>query len=88
MLGLCIELQDELNANLMSALRKWIKQKPVAKEQTAKQISALVINVLGGWLTYLSFVRQSTSTGHLTRNIMLEEWSVFWTSVLDQTDHN
>ena len=76
------DLQNELDANMMGALVSWIRGKPAAKGLSRKQISALVINVFGSWLFYLSLVRQDTSVDPL-RDTMLDEWATLWAAILD-----
>ncbi|MEJ2089415.1 MAG: TetR/AcrR family transcriptional regulator [Gammaproteobacteria bacterium] len=75
-------LQDELNADMLSALEGWIRKKPAAKGLSREQTSALIINVLGGWLFYLSLIRQGVSVGPL-RDAVLDEWATRWASILD-----
>jgi AcrR family transcriptional regulator len=76
------DLQDEINTDMMGALVAWIRGKQAAKGRSSKQISALVISVIGGWLFYLSKVRQDVHVDPL-RDTLLDEWATLWASVLD-----
>ncbi len=78
------DLQDELNADMMVGLDAWIKGKPAAKGLSRKQRSALVISVIGGWLFYLSMVRQGAAAAiDALRDTLLDEWATRWASILD-----
>jgi len=76
------DLQNEVNADMMIGLAAWIRGKPAANGLSRKQISALLINVLGGWLQYLSMVRLGAAVGPL-RDTLLEDWATLWASILD-----
>lgn len=76
------DLQDEIDTDMMVALVTWAKGKPAAKGLSRKQLSALVISVLGGWLFYLSKVQQGVDMAPL-RDTLLDEWATLWASVLD-----
>ncbi len=76
------DLQQQLDADMMNALAAWIRGKPAANSQTEQQTSALVINVFGSWLYYLSLVQRDESVGRL-RDILLDDWATRWASVLD-----
>jgi AcrR family transcriptional regulator len=76
------DLQEELNTEMMVALVAWTRKKPAAKGLSRKQISALVISVFGGWLFYLSMVRQGVAVDSL-RDTLLDEWATRWASILD-----
>jgi len=76
------DLQDELNTDMMDALVAWTRGKQAAKGLSTQQISALVISVIGGWLFYLSKVRQDVHVDPL-RDTLLDEWATLWASVLD-----
>jgi AcrR family transcriptional regulator len=76
------DLQDELNTEMMVALAAWMRGKPAAQGLSRKQISALVVSVLGGWLYYLSMVRQGMAVDRL-RDTLLDEWATLWASILD-----
>lgn len=76
------DLQDELNADMMAALEKWIRGKPAARDLSRRQTAALVISVLGGWLFYLSMVRQGAAVERL-RETLLDEWAGRWAALLD-----
>ncbi len=75
-------LQDELNAEMMAALAKWIRTKPAARDLSAQQVAALVLSVIGGWLFYLSMVRRG-ATAEKLRDTLLDEWATRWAAVLD-----
>ena len=76
------DLQHELNTEMMVGLEAWIRGKPAAKGLSKKQRSALVISVIGGWLFYLSMLRQDLAVEKL-RDSLLDEWATRWASVLD-----
>jgi AcrR family transcriptional regulator len=76
------DLQDEIDTDMMVGLVAWIKGKPAAKGLSRKQISALIINVIGGWLFYLAKVQQSKTVDPF-RDTMLDEWATLWASILD-----
>ena len=75
-------LQDELNADMLAALEKWVESKPAARDLSRKQAAALVISVIGGWLFYLSMVRQGATVERL-RDTLLDEWATRWAAILD-----
>ena len=77
------DLQEELDTDMMVALVTWVKGKPAASGLSTKQISALIISVIGGWLFYLSKVQQSVPIESL-RDTMLDEWATTWASILDK----
>jgi AcrR family transcriptional regulator len=76
------DLQNELDGDMLAALVAWIRGKPAAKGLSRKQLSALVITVFGGWLFYLSMVRQGLQVNSL-RDTLLDEWATTWASTLD-----
>jgi len=76
------DLQDELNTDMMAALVAWTRGKPAASGLSTKQVSALVISVFGGWLYYLSMVRQGVPVDSL-RDTLLNDWATDWASTLD-----
>lgn len=76
------ELQEELNADMMISLAAWVSGKPVAKGLSEKQVASLVISVFGGWLFYLSMMRQDANVDWL-RDTLLDEWASRWGSILD-----
>jgi len=76
------DLQNELNADMMKALEKWIRAKPAAKGLSKKQTAAMVISVIGGWLFYLTMVRQGVAVESL-RDSLLDEWATRWSNILD-----
>ncbi len=76
------DLQDEIDKDMMVGLVAWISGKTAAKGLSRKQVSALVINVIGGWLFYLSKVQQG-STADPLRDTLLDEWATLWASILD-----
>lgn len=77
------ELQDEINTDMMVGLVAWARGKPAAKGLSGKQVSALVISVIGGWLFYLSALERGASVEPLDRDTMLDEWATLWASILD-----
>ena len=76
------DLQNELDTDMMAALTTWIGGKTAAKGLSRKQRSALVISVFGGWLYYLSMVKQRLPVDAL-RDTVLDEWATRWASILD-----
>lgn len=78
------DLQNEIDTDMMVALVAWIGGKPVAKGLSRKQISALIFNVLGGWLFYLSKAQQGVTADPL-RDTVLDEWATLWATILDTT---
>jgi AcrR family transcriptional regulator len=82
LLDLGADLRDRLNADMLLGLDSWIKGKPAAKGLSREERSALIINVLGSWLYYLTMVQQGLSVQPL-RDTLLEGWATHWASVLD-----
>jgi AcrR family transcriptional regulator len=76
------DLQNKLDADMMQALTAWIRTKPAANGLSNRQITALVISVIGGWLFYLSTLRRSPGMESL-RDTVLDEWATKWSSMLD-----
>lgn len=77
------ELQDELNTGMMVALAGWVSEKPAAKGLSQKQIAALLVNIIGGWLFYLHRIQEDMPDNILDRDTMLEEWATSWATQLD-----
>jgi hypothetical protein len=78
------ELQGELDADMQAGLLAWIGEKPAAKGLSQKQLAALIISVIGGWLFYLHKMQQEVNEDLLDRDSMLDEWATHWASVLDK----
>jgi AcrR family transcriptional regulator len=76
------DLQHELNTDMMAALLAWTSGKPAARGLSKKQRSALTISAFGGWLYYLTLVREGEDVDAL-RDAMLDQWATAWASVLD-----
>jgi len=76
------DTRSELNTDMMSGLVAWTSGKPAAKGLSRKQKSALVISVFGGWLFYLSMLKQDTAVDQV-RDTLLHEWATRWASILD-----
>jgi AcrR family transcriptional regulator len=76
------DLQDELNTEMMVGLEAWIKVKRAAKGLSDRQVAALIITVIGGWLFYLSLVERGAAVDSL-RGTLLDEWATRWASILD-----
>ena len=76
------DLQDELNENMRLALTAWIKARPAAQGLSRTQVTALLINVFGGWLYYLTMLRQGAAVEPL-RDTLLDEWATRWAAILD-----
>lgn len=76
------DLQDELNTEMMVGLEAWIKGKRAAKGLSDRQVAALIITVIGGWLFYLSLVERGAAVDSL-RGTLLDEWATRWVSILD-----
>jgi AcrR family transcriptional regulator len=82
LLGFGAELQQALDTDMMRGLKAWIRGKRAAEGLDGEQTSALIISVIGGWLFYLSMVRQGASVEGL-RDTLLDEWATRWAGVLD-----
>lgn len=76
------DLQDELDADMMTGLEKWLRSKPAARGLSRKRRAALAISVVGGWVFYLSMVQRGASVERL-RDTVLDEWATRWAAVLD-----
>ena len=76
------DLQDELNETMRVALTAWIKNKPAARGLSRTQVTALLITVFGGWLYYLTMLRQGAAVEPL-RATLLDEWATRWAAILD-----
>lgn len=76
------EIQDQLDADMMSGLEAWIRSKPAAAELSKEARWSLIISIIGGWLFFLDASDKGTSAGQL-RDTMLSEWSTRWAAVLD-----
>jgi len=77
------DLQDELDSDMMIGLVTWLSEKPAAKDLSQKQMAALLISVIGGWIFYIFKVQQDVSVDLLDRDTMLDEWATRWASILD-----
>ena len=82
LLGFGAELQEALDTDMMRGLKAWIRGKRAAEGLDSEQTSALIISVIGGWLFYLSMVRQGASVEGL-RDTLLDEWATRWAGILD-----
>lgn len=76
------DLQQELNADMLTGLDGWIRGKPAAKGLSKKQRSGLIIAVFGGWLFYLTMIRQGVAVEPL-RDSVLDEWASRWATMLE-----
>lgn len=77
------ELQEELDAGMMTGLAAWASQKPAAKGLSDEQLAALLISVFGGWLFYIFKIQQGGIADLLNRDSMLNEWATRWAAILD-----
>ena len=77
------ELQDELDADMMLGFAAWISEKPAAKDLSQKQLAALLVSMIGGWLFYIFKVQQDVTVDLLDRDTMLDEWATRWAGILD-----
>lgn len=77
------ELQDQLDAQMHEGLETWLRSKPAGQGLSPAQSAALIISVIGGWLFYLSMLRQGSSAEGL-RDTLLDEWATRWATQLDQ----
>ena len=77
------ELQDELDTDMMIGLATWVSKKPAAKDLSQKQVAALLISMIGGWLFYIFKFQQDMPADILDRDTMLDEWATRWASILD-----
>jgi AcrR family transcriptional regulator len=77
------ELQEELSADMLGGLVAWVQRKPAARDMSKKQLSALVISVFGGWLYYLTMIRQGMAVESL-RDTLLDGWATRWAALLDK----
>ena len=75
--------QEELDRDMMQALSAWTASKPAAHGLSDEQLAALVFNVFGSWLYYLSMVHRGPGVEAL-RDVVLEEWAARWSTMLDQ----
>ncbi len=75
-------LQEELDSGMMAAFDSWIRRKPAAKSLSRKRRAALVISVFGGWLFYLSQLKQGAKLDAI-RDTLIDEWATRWAAVLD-----
>ena len=77
------ELQNELDGQMFAGLESWIETKPAAEGLSKSERAALIISVIGGWLFYLSMLRQGSAVEGL-RDTLLGEWASRWANMLDQ----
>jgi AcrR family transcriptional regulator len=77
------ELQDDLDGNMMAGYVAWLSKKPAAKGMSQKQMAALLISVIGGWIFYIHKVQQAATVELLDRDTMLDDWATRWASILD-----
>ena len=78
------ELQDQLDHQMHEGLETWISTKSAAEGLSKSARAALIISVIGGWLFYLSMLRQGSSVEGL-RDTLLDEWATRWANMLDQS---
>ena len=77
------ELQDEIDGDMMVGFVAWLSEKPAAKGKSQKQLAALLISMIGGWIFYIHKVQQEATVDVLDRDTMLDEWATRWASILD-----
>ncbi|MDX1572113.1 MAG: hypothetical protein R3200_16635, partial [Xanthomonadales bacterium] len=76
----------ELTANeaMLEALMDWIATKPAAAGLDRAGLSALSMNVFGGWLFYVTKRQQGLAAGAIDRDILLGDWAGRWARMLDE----
>ena len=77
------DLQQALDRDMMAGLLGWLKQKPAAEGLSPKQLTALLFNVFGAWLYYLSMAGRESAVKPL-RETLLNDWASRWAAVLDE----
>lgn len=77
------ELESELNEAMATALAAWLQTKPAGAGLSPARLSALVFNVFGGWLFYLTKVEQGVALDPVDRDVLLDEWATRWAEILD-----
>ena len=78
------DFQTELNSDMFNGLVAWISEKPAAKGLAAAQAAALILTIIGGWMTYLSMSQRDSSMAAL-RDTMLNQWADHWAAHLDES---
>ena len=79
------ELEDRVNRDLLKALTGWLAEKPFACHKTESERVALTLNILGGWIFYLSKRGATPAPAGLTDTVMLDQWADLWAGILDRS---
>ena len=77
------EIQGDMDSQMMIGLASWGGSKPAAKHMSQKQLSALLVNIIGGWVFYMMKKEQDGMDKILDRDTMLNEWATRWATFLD-----
>ena len=80
------ELQSEIDGDMMVGFVTWLSEKPAAKDKSQKQMAALLISIIGGWIFYIHKIQQDAAADMLDRDTMLDEWATRWASILDSAN--
>lgn len=78
-----IDLENEVNDAMTTALASWVETKPAAKGLSRQQLSALAVSVFGSWLFYLTKVEQGVTLASVDRDVLLNDWATRWADTLD-----
>ena len=77
------ELEDRVDSELTGLLTGWLSEKRYATGLDSVGLTALMLNLLGGWIFYLSKRGSQAGPPGLDDGVMLDQWSNFWAAVLD-----
>ena len=78
--------EEDANREMLDALTDWVATKPAAKGRERKQLVALTVCVFGAWLFYLTKRNQGVEIPAIERDVLVDEWAVLWSGVLDASD--
>ncbi len=79
-----VDLENEVNDAMATALASWIETKPAAKGLSRKQLPALAVSVFGSWLFYLTKIQQGVTLASVDRDVLLNDWASRWADILDK----
>lgn len=83
-LKVAVDLEDEVDDAMATALASWIKTKPAAKGLSRKRLTALAVVVFGSWLFYLTKIEQGVTLASVDRDALLNDWASRWADILDK----
>lgn len=75
--------EETANAQMVDVLKKWVAQKPAAKQLRGAALGAFTLTVFGGLGFYLTKRLQGIKLPGVSDDAMIERWADYWAPALD-----